>query len=273
MNTLLSLTAIILVSFGTSFEASRQATIVAVEKEVQAAYPDAYVTSAYTSSMIRKKLLERDGTKIFSVSEALEDAKAKGYKTVLIQPTHMMYGLEYNEMKELAAPYEKQFDKVLYGEPLMATKEDVSVVLGALAKGNKLEKKQALVLMGHGTEYFSNFLYAATDYQAKLEGYNNIFVGTVEAFPTCEDVIKLVKAAKFKKVVLSPLMLVAGDHANNDMAGDEDDSWKSQFTKAGFTVTTNIKGLGEYPAVRSLYVQHVAKALGVEPKNVVIDAK
>ena len=272
MNTLLSLTAIILVSFGTSYENSRQATIVAVEKEVQQAYPDCYVTSAYTSTMIRKKLLERDGTKIFSVSEALEDAKAKGYKTVLIQPTHMMYGLEYNEMKELAAPYEKQFDKVLYGEPLMATNEDISTVLRALAKGNPLAKKQALVLMGHGTEYFSNFLYAATDYQAKLEGYPNIFVGTVEAFPACEDVIKLVKAGKFKSVVLSPLMLVAGDHANNDMAGDEDDSWKSQFEKAGFKVTTNIKGLGEYPAIRRLYVQHVGKALGVEPK-VTLDPK
>ena len=273
MNTLLTLTAIILVSFGTSYEESRQATIVAVEKEVQQAYPDAHVTSAYTSSMIRKKLLTRDGTKVFSVAEALEDAKAKGCKTVLIQPTHMMYGLEYNEMKELAAPYEKQFEKVLYGDPLMATNEDISIVIKTLANGNGMEKKEALVLMGHGTEYFSNFLYAAADYQAKLEGYNNVFIGTVEAFPSCEDVIKLVKAGKFKKVVLSPLMLVAGDHANNDMAGDEDDSWKSQFTKAGFKVRTNIKGLGEYPAIRALYVKHVAKALGVEPKYAVSDPK
>ena len=261
MNTLLSLTAIILVSFGTSFESSRQATIVAVEKEVQAAYPEAYVTSAYTSTMIRNKLLKRDGTKIFSVEEALADAAEKGYKNVVLQPTHMMYGLEYNEMKELAAPYTDKFEKVVYGEPLMATNEDISAVLKALAEANPLEKKQALVLMGHGTEYFSNFLYAATDYQAKLEGYNNIFVGTVEAFPACEDVIKLVKAAKFKKVVLTPLMLVAGDHANNDMAGDEDDSWKTQFTKAGFKVDTLIKGLGEYPAIRKLYVEHVAGAL------------
>ncbi len=272
MNTLLTMTAIILVSFGTSYEESRQATIVAVEKEVQQAFPDCYVTSAYTSSKIRKKLLERDGTKIFSVDEALEDAKAKGCKTVLIQPTHMMYGLEYNEMKELAAPYEKQFGKIVFGEPLMATKDEISVVLHALSRGNKLEKKQALVLMGHGTEYFSNFLYAATDYQAKAAGYPEIFVGTVEAYPACEDVIKMVKAAKYKKVLLSPLMLVAGDHANNDMAGDEDDSWKSQFEKAGFKVSVNVKGLGEYPAIRWLYVQHAAKALGIEPKAT-IDAK
>lgn len=261
MNTLLSLTAIILVSFGTSFEDSRQATIVAVEKEVQAAYPDAYVTSAYTSTMIRNKLLKRDGTKVFSVEEALADAAEKGYKNVILQPTHMMYGLEYNEMKELAAPYADKFEKVAYGAPLMATNADISRVLKALADANPLEKKQALVLMGHGTEYFSNFLYAATDYQAKLEGYPNIFVGTVEAFPACEDVIKLVKAAKYKKVVLSPLMLVAGDHANNDMAGDDDDSWKTQFTKAGFKVDTLIKGLGEYPEVRKVYVEHVAAAL------------
>ncbi|MCR5725142.1 MAG: sirohydrochlorin cobaltochelatase [Treponema sp.] len=261
MNTLLSLTAIILVSFGTSFESSRQATIVAVEKEVQAAYPEAHVTSAYTSTMIRNKLLKRDGTKVFSVEEALADAVSKGCKNVIIQPTHMMYGLEYNEMKELAAPYESKFEKVVYGEPLMATTEDISLVLKALADANPLAKKQALVLMGHGTEYFSNFLYAATDYQAKLEGYPNIFVGTVEAFPACEDVIALVKAAKYKSVVLTPLMLVAGDHANNDMAGDEDDSWKTQFTKAGFKVDTLIKGLGEYPEIRKIYVEHVATAL------------
>ena len=265
MNTLLSLTAIILVSFGTSYEDNRQATIVAVEQEVRQAFPEAYVTSAYTSSMIRKKLLERDGTKIFSVSEAMEDARAKGCKTVIVQPTHLMYGLEYNEMKSLAAPYEAQFDAVRYGEPLLATNEDISVVLAALARGNPLAKKQALVLMGHGTEYFSNFLYAAMDYQAKQEGYANLFVGTVEAYPTCADVIALVKAGKYKGVVLAPLMLAAGDHANNDMAGDDDDSWRRQFERAGLNVTVNVKGLGEYPAIRALYVRHVSAALGQPP--------
>ena len=266
MNTLLSLTAIILVSFGTSYEDNRQATIVAVEKDVREAFPDAYVTSAYTSTMIRKKLLERDGTKIFSVSEALEDVKARGYRTVLVQPTHLMYGLEYNEMKSLAAPYERQFDTVLYGEPLLATTEDISAVLAVLAQGNPLGKRQALVLMGHGTEYFSNFLYAAMDYQAKREGYGDVFVGTVEAYPTCDDVIALVKAGKYRGVTLAPLMLAAGDHANNDMAGDDDDSWKRQFERAGFAVAVNVKGLGEYPAVRALYVRHAADALGIPPR-------
>lgn len=261
MHTLASLTAIILVSFGTSFESSRQATIVAVEHEVRAAYPDAYVTSAYTSTMIRKKLLARDGTKVFSVDEALADAAKRGCTRVVLQPTHLMYGLEYNEMRELAAPYESQFEQVAFGAPLLATPEDISAVLSALAQANPLEKKQALVLMGHGTEHFSNFLYAATDYQAKQEGHPNIFVGTVEAYPACADVIALVKAAKYKKVVLAPLMLVAGDHAVNDMAGDEDDSWKSQFMKAGFAVDTRVKGLGEYPEVRALYLAHLADAL------------
>lgn len=260
MNTLMALTAIILVSFGTSFEDSRQATIVAVEKEVQAAYPESYVTSAYTSTIIRNKLLKRDGTKIFSVEEALQDAKDKGYKNVIVQPTHLMFGLEYNEMKELAAPYETSFDKIIYGSPLMATNEDISCVLKALSVNAK-DKKQAFVLMGHGTEYFSNFLYAATDYQAKTEGYSNIFVGTVEAYPDVETVISLVKNAKYKKVLLSPLMLVAGDHANNDMAGDDDDSWKSMFQKAGIKVDTLVKGLGEYPEIRKIYVQHVKNAL------------
>lgn len=268
MNTVLSLTAIILVSFGTSYEDNRQATIVAVEQEVRRAFPEASVTAAYTSSMIRKKLLERDGTKIFSVSEAMEDAKAKGCKTVIVQPTHLMYGLEYNEMKSLAAPYEAQFDEIRYGAPLLATNEDISAVLAAVARDNPLAKRHALVLMGHGTAYFSNFLYAAMDYQAKQEGYGNMFVGTVEAYPTCADVIALVKAGRYKGVLLAPLMLAAGDHANNDMAGDDDDSWKRQFERAGFTVAVNVKGLGEYPAIRAQYMRHVSDALGIPPRPI-----
>src|SRR5574344_274203 len=270
MNTLLSLTAIILVSFGTSFENSRQATIVAVEKDVQTAYPDAYVTSAYTSTIIRNKLLKRDGTKIFSVPEALDAAKAKGCKYVIIQPTHMMYGLEFNEMHELSAPYETSFENITYGEPLMDDHNDISKVLQVVSDGNKRDKKTALVLMGHGTNYFSNFLYAATDYQAKLEGYSDIFVGTVEAYPTCQDVIKLAKKAGYKNVILEPLMLVAGDHANNDMAGKEkmEGSWVDQFQKAGFKVTTNIKGLGEYPEIRKIYIDHINAAAAIQKKAV-----
>mgnify|MGYP002623591098 CR=1 FL=1 len=271
MNGILASLAIILVSFGTSFEENRQATIVAVEKDVQEAFPDAYVTSAYTSSLIRAKLKGR-GVDIFSVDEALADALAKGYKNVIVQPTHMMYGLEYNEMKELASSYEKKFDSFVYGEPLLANEKDISRVEAVLSKNVK-DKKTALVLMGHGTEYFSNFLYAAADYQAKADGRANIFVGTVEAYPDCKTVIAEVKKAKFKKVLLSPLMLVAGDHANNDMAGDEDDSWKNQFKAAGFkTVDTLVKGLGEYPQIRRMYIEKIAKAGNIEPK-ITVDAK
>ena len=262
MNTLLSLTAIILVSFGTSYENSRQATIVAVEKEVQQAYPDAYVTSAYTSTMIRKKLLERDGTKIFSVSEALEDAKAKGCKTVLIQPTHMMYGLEYNEMKDLAAPYEKQFDKVLYGEPLMATNEDISAVLKALAKGNPLAKKQALVLMGHGSPNQHNPVYELIQRYAD-DKHLPVHIGVVEAedYPNIDDVIRRLKKDNIKKVFLRPMMLVGGDHAQNDMAGESSDSWKNRLKAAGIDVRCCTKGLGENPAYRKLYVEKLKQVI------------
>ena len=261
MNTLLALTAIVLVSFGTSFEDSRQATIVAVERDVQDAYPDAYVVSAYTSTIIRKKLLQRDGTKIFSVEEALEDVKERGLKNVIIQPTHLMYGIEYNEMISLSEPYAEYFDNVFYGAPLLASTEDISRVLNALSEANPLKKNEALVLMGHGSEYFSNFLYAAVDYQAKAEGHKNIFVGTVEAYPSIEEVLRLTKEAKIKKVTLTPLMLVSGDHANNDMAGDEEDSWKNRFIKAGFKTETLLKGLGEYPEIRRLYIEHIAQAM------------
>jgi sirohydrochlorin cobaltochelatase len=262
MNTLLSLTAIILVSFGTSFKDSREATIDAVTKDVQAVYAEAKVYPAFTSEIIRKKIEKNEGVHIMDVAEALESAKAAGCKYVVLQPTHMMYGLEYNEMIELAKPYEKNFDKVVFGQPLLAEKDDISAVLKAVVPQIKVGKKEAVVFMGHGTEYFSNFLYAALDYQAKLEGYNNVFVGTVEAFPAAEDVIALTKKAGFKAVTLTPLMLVAGDHANNDMAGDEDDSWKNQFKAAGFkTVNTLVKGLGEYEGVRAIYVSHIKDAL------------
>jgi sirohydrochlorin cobaltochelatase len=269
VNTLLSLTAIILVSFGTSFENSRQATIVAVEKDVQTAYPDAYVTSAYTSTIIRKKLLSRDGTKIFSVTEALESAKARGCKYVIIQPTHMMYGIEFNEMHALSAPFTGQFENITYGEPLLATNQDISRLLKILTDTIPVKKNQAIVLMGHGTSYFSNFLYAATDYQAKLEGYPYLFVGTVEAYPTPQDVISLVKKSGYTDVILTPLMLVAGDHANNDMAGKEElsGSWVDQFQKAGLKTGTLIKGLGEYPEVRAMYLDHIRAAADVQKKT------
>lgn len=256
-------TSIILVSFGTSFEESRKATCVAVEDDVKAAFPDFYVTSAYTSSLIRNKL-RKNGIEIFSVDEALKDAQSKGFRNVIVQPTHMMYGLEYNEMQELAEPYKSRMH-IVFGKPLLATKDEISAVLATLAK-NVAGTKRALVLMGHGTDYFSNFLYAAADYQAKAEGHPEIFVGTVEAYPDCATVIELAKKAGYRSVLLEPLMLVAGDHANNDMAGDEDDSWKSQFTAAGFEVETLIKGLGEYPEVRAIYIDHIKEAMA-SPEN------
>lgn len=262
MNTLLSLTAIILVSFGTSFKESREATINAVTKDVQAVYAEAQVYEAYTSKMIRNKIEKTEGTHIMDVGEAMQKAIDSGCKYVVLQPTHMMYGLEYNEMKELASPYVDKFDNVVYGEPLLAEKDDISTVLNAVVPTLNAGKKDAVVFMGHGTEYFSNFLYAAMDYQAKAEGFNNVFVGTVEAYPDVETVMKSVKLNKYKNVILTPLMLVAGDHANNDMAGDEEDSWKNQFKAAGFkNINCVVKGLGEYEGVRKLYVEHVKKAL------------
>lgn len=262
MNTLLSLTAIILVSFGTSFKDSREATINALTNDVQAVYSESKVYTAFTSSIIRKKIEKTEGIHIMDVNEALQAAYDAGCKNVIIQPTHMMFGLEYNEMMEMTEPFSDKFESIVYGKPLLATSADISTVLEVTTKDIPLEKKEALVFMGHGTDYFSNFLYAAIDYQAKAEGYKNVFVGTVEAYPDVETVIKLVKEAGFKKVTLTPLMLVAGDHATNDMAGDEEDSWKCQFQKAGFKkVTPMIKGLGEYKGVRDLYISHINAAL------------
>ena len=259
MNTILSLTAIILVSFGTSFKESREATIDAVTHDVQAIYAEAKVYPAFTSEIIRNKIEREEGTHIMDVLNAAKDA---GCRYVVIQPTHLMHGLEYNEMKALAEPFAEDFERIAFGEPLLASKEDVSAVLNAVVPEIKTGKKEAIVFMGHGTDYFSNFLYAAMDYQAKLEGFSNVFIGTVEAFPSADDVILLAKKAGFKSVTLTPLMLVAGDHANNDMAGDDEDSWKNQFLRAGFKkVNPLVKGLGEYEAVRKIYAEHIKSAL------------
>lgn len=263
---LMPFTAIILVSFGTSFDDSREKTIDALEKAVIERYADrsaqnpAIVETAFTSATIRRKLDER-GIHRNSVEQALESALARGARRAVIQPTHLMFGKEYNELREIAAGYEARFEGISYGEPLLATSDDISVLLRTVSSEVPAGKKEAVVLMGHGSEHFSNFLYAATDYQAKAEGYGNIFVGTVEAYPGIEEVLAAVKKAKFRSVVLAPMMLVAGDHANNDMAGDGDDSWKSIFEANGIKARAHIRGLGEYRPIQQQYIRHIDAAL------------
>lgn len=256
-------TAILAVSFGTSFNNSRDITIGAIENDIADAFPQYPVRRAFTAQIIIDKLAERDGIEIDNVTEALDRAVADGVKKLIVQPTHLMNGLEYNDLVNELAEYEEDFEQIAIGEPLLTSDEDFKAVAAAITDATKDcdDGETAIVFMGHGTEAESNQVYAKMQETLTAEGYENYYIGTVEAEPALEDVIAALKEkGTYKKVVLQPLMVVAGDHANNDMAGDEEDSWKTALEAEGYEVTSRLNGLGELSAIRSLYVSHAQAA-------------
>ena len=277
---------ILVVSFGTSFNDSRAATIGAVEKAIAAANSDWCVRRAFTAQIIINHIAARDGEQINTVDQALEAAEKAGVKKLVVQPTHLMHGAEYDELVAALKPYEGKMSIVI-AEPLLgevgadatAVNDDKLAVGKAAAEAAAKEAGfadvaaaadagTAIVLMGHGTSHTANVTYEQMQSVMDQLGYKNVFIGTVEGEPEgtdCAAVIKKVKDAGYKNVVLRPLMVVAGDHANNDMADPEDpESWFSQFTasKAFDKVDCQIKGLGEIPAVQQIYVAHTADAEG-----------
>lgn len=254
---------LLVVSFGTSFNDSREVTIGAIEKKLQEAYPDYEVRRAFTSQIIIDVLAEREQLEIDNVTQAMERLVADGVKEVVIQPTHVMNGFEYDDVIAEVTPFESKFDSMKIGEPLLISDADYDNVVSVLAEETKEYQTEgtAIVFMGHGTEHESNATYAKLQEKLVAAGHTSIFIGTVEAEPTLEDVMALVKESGATKVVLLPLMIVAGDHANNDMAGDEEDSWKSAFVAAGYEVECVLKGLGQYEGIREMYVEHVASAI------------
>lgn len=254
--------AILVVSFGTSYEETREKTIGAIERDIQAAYPDYEVRRAFTSGMILKVLAKRDGLHIDNVKEAMESLIADGFQAVYVQPTHILNGEEYDDMVEVIDGYKGQFEVLEIGAPLLTATEDYQkTIKGLMAEFLPLKESESLVLMGHGTEHHVNAVYPALDYHFKAMGYPNVFVGTVEAYPTIEDILKQLEKTGLKKVHLLPFMVVAGDHACNDMAGDEEDSWKEVLKAAGYEVDYTLKGLGEFPSIREIYVEHVTAML------------
>ncbi len=258
---------ILVVSFGTSYEDTRKKTIGAIEDAVQKAYPHIPVYAAWTSRIIITRLLETTGEKIHNVSEALAQMKKDGISQVFIQTTHMINGIEYGSLKKEAAVWEDSFDKITFGKPLLSTTEDMKELIRIIADefseilNCENASKTALVLMGHGTKHHSNTSYAALDYILKEMGYQNIHIGTVESYPSLAQVILRLKNTSIKTVHLAPLMIVAGDHASNDMAGSSKDSWASQLTSAGYDVICHLKGLGEYPDIHHLFLMHLAEIL------------
>ena len=250
--------AILAVSFGTSHNDTRKVTIDAIEDDMKAAFPDYALYRALTSKMIIKKLKNRDGVSICTVKEAMEQMKQDGITDVLVQPTHVINGIENDLMKEDALSFRDEFHSISFGEPLLTSEQDSLDVIHAITNEfSDLQKDEVLVLMGHGTTHYANAIYAALDYTFKDQGFKNIFLGTVEAYPSMETLMKMVKEYNPKKVILAPFMIVAGDHAKNDMAGDNPESWYSQFVAAGFETKTVVKGLGQYPGIRKILVEHL----------------
>lgn len=255
--------AILVVSFGTSHEDTRKVTIDAIEEAIGKTYPDYTIYRAWTSKMIIKKLKNRDNVIVPTVREAMEKMAEDGITDVVVQPTHVINGIENDLMKEDALSYRDRFHSILFGDPLLTTTEDSHRVIEAIThEFPQLTDRQALVLMGHGTTHFSNAIYAALDYTFKDAGYPNIFLGTVEAYPSLDSILKLVKCYGPEEIILAPFMIVAGDHAKNDMAGDDPDSWYSRFTEEGYKVSTVLKGLGQYPEIRQIFIDHIGQVIG-----------
>jgi sirohydrochlorin cobaltochelatase len=253
---------ILVVSFGTSYNDSREATIGAIEKAIADANPGADVRRAFTSQIIIDKLKERDGIEIDNVEEAFARLISDGVKDLIVQPTHVMSGFEYDDLMAVIDANRSKFSSIKVGSPLLTTDDDYSRVITAItdATAEYDDGNTAIVFMGHGTEHASNATYSSLQSKITAAGKTNYYIGTVEATPTLDDVIAACKAGGYTRVVLEPLMVVAGDHANNDMAGDEEDSWKTILTNEGFEVVTVLRGLGEIAAVRDVYVDHVKNA-------------
>lgn len=276
---------LLVVSFGTSFNASRAADIKGIEDALQAAYPDWSVRRAFTAQIIINHVQARDGEKIDNMQQAMDRAVANGVKHLVVQPTHLMHGAEYDEMMEMIDSYRDKFESVAVAEPLLgevgadaavinSDKEAVAKAITAAAVKDAgfdsldaaAAEKTAFVFMGHGTSHTAKISYSQMQTTMQTLGYDNVFIGTVEGEPeetACENVIEAVKAAGYTKVVLRPLMVVAGDHANNDMAGADDDSWLSQFKASGAfeEVDTQIAGLGEISDIQQLYIAHTKAAI------------
>ena len=276
---------LLVVSFGTSFNDSRAADIKGIEDALQEAYPDWSVRRAFTAQIIINHVQARDGEKIDNMQQAMDRAVANGVKNLIVQPTHLMHGAEYDEMMEMVDSYRDKFESVAVAEPLLgevgsdatvinSDKEAVAKAITAAAVKDagydSLDAAAAdgvaFVFMGHGTSHTAKVSYSQMQTTMQTLSYDNVFIGTVEGEPeetACENVIEAVKAAGYTKVVLRPLMVVAGDHANNDMAGEDEDSWLSQFkaSDAFESVDTQIAGLGEIADIQQLYIAHTKAAI------------
>ena len=254
--------AVLVISFGTSYHETREKNIEAIERDIREAFPEHEFRRAFTSPTIIKIMRERDGLQTDHVEQALERLCSEGFTEVVAQPTHVIRGFEYDRVMEVIRKFQGRFETLVCGEPLLTDMEDYREVVRILGgefaqyRGEKTD----IVLMGHGTEHVANFSYERLQRVFLDAGLADFLVGTVEASPTLQNMVKLVEERGSERVVLAPLMVVAGDHASNDMAGDGEDSWRSRFAVMGYEVECVMKGMGEYADIRRMYVRHAQDA-------------
>lgn len=254
--------AILVISFGTSYRETREKTLDVIERDLQEAFEDYEFRRAYTSPTIVRILRERDNIQVDSVEEALIRLKNDGFRIVLAQTTHVIHGFEYDRMKDTLNRYQDLFDCLTWGEPLLTSQEDYEEAARILGQGLGCKRRADtdLIFMGHGTEHAANSSYARLQEAFFRQGFSDCLVGTVEASPTLENMTALVEGRRSGRVVLTPFLVVAGDHACRDMAGEDEHSWKSRFLQKGYQVECLMKGLGEYKEIRQMYVRHAKEA-------------
>lgn len=254
---------LMVISFGTSYNDNRRLTIGAIEGAMEEAFPDWSVRRGFTSQIIIDHVKSRDGIAIDNVGEALDRAVDNGVKSLVVQPTHLMDGFEYNDLVDEVAQYADAFEQIAIGKPLLTSDEDFRTVMEIITAQTAEydDGNTAICFMGHGTEAESNQVYGKMQELLTEAGFEHYYVGTVEAEPSLDDVLSQVQEGEYTRVVLMPLMIVAGDHANNDMAGDEEGSWKTTFEAAGYEVVPVVQGLGEMEGIQELLVQHAQDAV------------
>ena len=258
--------ALLVISFGTSYADTRERTIGAIEKKLEERFPDREVRRAWTSSFIIKRVAKAEGLVIDTPEEAMQKLADEGVTDLIVQPTHLSDGYDNQRMLETVRGWADRFETVRVGRPLLVTEEDrdfAAQILPRICLGNEAGDK-ALLLMGHGSDKYPVPVYRQLQEKIRERGLDNVFVGTVEGEPTFEDAKKLLDESGYRKVVLTPLMIVAGDHARNDLAGLDEDSWKSRLECAGYRIEVIMAGLGEYPEIQEMFVRHAAEAERIE---------
>lgn len=251
--------AILVVSFGTSYEETRKKTIEAIEKRIAEKFEEYQVYRAFTSKIILKKL-KKQGLQVYDVEEAMEQIRKNGVEQLIVQPTHVINGIENDNMHRDVMKSEGKISTILFGKPLLSDTEDYQELAHIIEQTYPVEDDEVLVLMGHGSDHYANASYPAFEYTLKQEGFSKIIVGTVEGYPSFEEACENLKTSGKKKVCLVPMMIVAGDHATNDMAGS-DDSWKAKLEADGYQVRCVMAGLGEIRKVQDMFVKHIENTL------------